>query len=106
SNIPCNGTGTCSVNVSGLAYTTRYQWRVVAKMRSAIPFPNFGDNVYLTNSQTFKFSTAFDPSTPTYSFRTDNGRYLNAPNGGGGDFTATTAFISPLTSQFKIIDVN
>jgi len=106
SNIPCNGTGTCSVNVSGLAYTTRYQWRVVAKIRSATPIPNFGDTVHLTNSATFKFSTGFDPSTPTYSFRTDNGRYLNVPNGGGGDFNATTTFISPLTSQFKIIDVN
>lgn len=106
SNIPCNGTGTCSVNVSGLAYTTRYQWRIVAKIRSATLIPNFADNVYLTNSQTFKFSTGFDPSTPTYSFRTSNGRYLTAPNGGGGDFTATTSFISPLTSQFKIIDVN
>ncbi|HET6978695.1 MAG TPA: hypothetical protein VFI24_20355 [Pyrinomonadaceae bacterium] len=107
SNIACNGTGTCSVNVSGLAYTTRYQWRVVARMRSPIPVANFGENVHLTNSATFKFTTGFDPSTPTYSFRTANGtRYLNAPNGGGGDFNATTAFISPLTSQFKIIDVN
>ena len=48
----------------------------------------------------------FDPSTPTYSFRTANGRYLTAPNGGGGDFTATATTITPLNSQFKIIDVN
>lgn len=106
SNIPCNGFGTCSVNVSGLVYSTRYQWRVVAKMKSPIFFPAFGDNVYLTSSATFRFSTMFDPSTPTYSFRTSNGRYLTAPGGGGGDFTATASGIDSLTSQFKIIDVN
>ena len=107
SNIPCNGTGTCSVNVSGLVYSTRYQWRVVAKMRSAILIPNFPDNVLSTTSQILKFSTGFDPSTPTYSFRTANGlRYLTAPNGGGGDFTATGSSINPLTTQFKIIDIN
>jgi len=106
SNIPCNGVGTCSINVSGLVYSTRYQWRVVAKIRSATPIPNFPDNVFLTNSQTFKFSTMFDPSTPTYSFRTANGRYLTAPGGGVADFTATATSINSLTSQFKIIDVN
>ncbi len=106
SNIPCNGVGTCSVNVSGLVYSTRYQWRVVAKMRSGIAIPNFGDPIHLTTSQILKFSTGFDPSTPTYSFRTTNGQYLTAPNGGGGDFTATAAAINSLTSQFKIIDVN
>jgi hypothetical protein len=106
SNIPCNGIGTCSVNVSGLVYSTRYQWRVVARMRSSFLFPVYGDNVYLTPSDTFRFSTMFDPSTPTYSFRTSNGRYLTAPGGGGGDFTATASSIDSLTSQFKIIDVN
>lgn len=107
SNIPCNGFGTCSVNVSGLVYSTRYQWRVVARMRSPILFPVYGDNLYLTPSDTFRFSTMFDPSTPTYSFRTsNNNRYLTAPGGGGGDFTATASNIDSLTSQFKIIDVN
>ena len=106
SNIPCNGFGTCNVNVSGLVYSTRYQWRVVARMRSPNLFPSFGDNVYLTSSATFRFSTMFDPSTPTYSFRTSSGRYLTAPGGGGGDFTATASGIDSLTSQFKIIDVN
>lgn len=106
SNIPCNGFGTCSVNISGLVYSTRYQWRVVAKMKSPIIFPSFGDNVYLTSSDTFRFSTMFDPSTPTYSFRTSNGKYLTAPGGGGGDFTATASNIDSLISQFKIIDVN
>lgn len=106
SNIPCNGFGTCSINVSGLVYSTRYQWRVVARMRSPNFFPGFGDNVYLTRSNTFRFSTMFDPSTPTYSFRTSNGRYLTAPGGGGGDFVATDSSINSLTSQFKIIDVN
>lgn len=106
SNIPCNGVGTCSVNISGLVYSTRYQWRVVAKMRSPTFFQGFGDNVYLTDSSTLRFSTMFDPSTPTYSFRTSNGKYLTAPNGGGGDFTATASSIDSLISQFKIIDVN
>ena len=108
SNIPCNGNGagTCSINVSGLVYTSRYQWRVVAKIRSVLPVQGFGDNVFPTSSQTFRFSTMFDPSTPTYSFRTSNGRYLTAPDGGGGDFVATATGINSLTSQFKIIDVN
>jgi hypothetical protein len=69
-------------------------------------FPGFADKGYLTSSNTFRFSTMFDPSTPTYSFRTNNGRYLTAPGGGGGDFTATATGIDSLTSQFKIIDVN
>ena len=106
SNIPCNGIGICSINVSGLVYSTRYEWKVVARMRSPNLFPSFGDNVYLTPSQTFRFSTMFDPSTPTYSFRTSNGRYLTAPDGGGGDFVATATSIDSLTSQFKIIDIN
>lgn len=106
SNIPCNGFGTCSINVSGLVYSTRYQWRVEAKIRSPFFIPGFGDNVYVTSSATLRFSTMFDPSTPTYSFRTSNGRYLTAPGGGGGDFTATATGIDSLTSQFKIIDVN
>lgn len=106
SDIPCNGVGTCSVNVSGLVYSTRYQWRVVAKLKSPVIFPSFGDNLYLTSSDTLRFSTMFDPSTPTYSFRTSNGKYLTAPNGGGGDFTATASNIDSLISQFKIIDVN
>lgn len=106
SNIPCNGVGTCSVAVSGLVYSTRYQWRVVAKMRSLGFVQGFGDNALPTSSATFRFSTMFDPSTPTYSFRTSNGRYLTAPGGGGGDFVATATGIDSLTSQFKIIDVN
>jgi hypothetical protein len=107
SNIPCNGFGTCNVNVSGLVYTTRYQWRVVARMKSPNLVPGFGENVYLTSSDTLRFSTMFDPSTPTYSFRTSNGnKYLTAPSGGGGDFVATAGNIDSLTSQFKIIDVN
>ncbi len=106
SNIPCNGFGTCSINVSGLVYSTRYQWRVVARMGNVGIFPGFADNGYLTSSNTFRFSTMFDPSTPTYSFRTSNGRYLTAPGGGGGDFTATATSIDSLISQFKIIDVN
>ena len=106
SNIPCNGVGTCSINVSGLVYSTRYQWRVVAKIRAATLVANFPDNVHSTSSQTLRFSTGFDPSTPTYSFRTSIGRYLTAPGGGGGDFTATATAINSLTSQFKIIDVN
>ena len=106
SNIPCNGFGTCSVNVSGLVYSTRYQWRVVARMRSPIQLQGFPDNYHFTESETFRFSTMFDPSTPTYSFRTSNGKYLTAPGGGGGDFTATASGIDSLTSQFKIIDVN
>lgn len=106
SNIPCNGVGTCSINVSGLVYSTRYQWRVVAKIRSLGFAQGFGDNALPTSSQTLRFSTMFDPSTPTYSFRTSNGRYLTAPGGGGGDFTATASSIDSLTSMFKIRDVN
>ncbi|HEY0727606.1 MAG TPA: hypothetical protein VGD38_06005, partial [Pyrinomonadaceae bacterium] len=106
-DIPCNGVGTCSINVSGLVYSTRYQWRVVAKLKSPVLIPSFpGENLHITHSDTFRFSTMFDPSTPTYSFRTSNGRYLTAPGGGGGDFTATATAIDSLTSQFKIIDVN
>lgn len=105
-DIPCNGVGTCAINVSGLVFSTRYQWRVVAKIRSLGFWQGFGDNALPTSSATFRFSTMFDPSTPTYSFRTNNGRYLTAPGGGGGDFTATATGIDSLTSQFKIIDVN
>lgn len=105
-DIPCNGVGTCSVNISGLVYSTRYQWRVVAKLKSPIFIPGFGENLHYTSSDTLRFSTMFDPSTPTYSFRTSNGKYLTAPNGGGGDFTATASNIDSLISQFKIIDVN
>jgi hypothetical protein len=104
SNIPCNGVGTCSVNVSNLVYTTRYQWRVVAKMRSAIFVPP-DDNLYLTSSPTLRFSTRMDPSTPSYSFRTFNGSYLTAPGGGGGNFQATATSID-WQSIFKIIDIN
>jgi hypothetical protein len=101
SNIPCNGVGgTCSIIVSGLVYTSRYQWRVVAKMRSVNFVQGFGDNVLSTSSQTFRFSTMFVPSTPTYSFRTCYGRYLTAPAGGGGDFVATATCMNSLTSQF------
>ena len=106
-DIPCNGFGTCSISVSGLVYSTRYQWKVVAKLKSPVLIPSFpGENLHITHSDTFRFSTMFDPSTPTYSFRTSNGKYLTAPGGGGGDFTATASNIDSLISQFKIIDVN
>ena len=68
SNIPCNGFGTCSINVSGLVYSTRYQWRVVARMGNVGNFPGFSDNGYLTSSNTFRFSTMFDPSATLIRF--------------------------------------
>jgi len=105
SNIPCNGVGTCSVNVSGLVYTTRYQWRVVAKMKDAPYFAPLGDNTYATSSQQLKFATKWDPSIPLHNIFSYNRNFLRAPGGGGGAFDATGAATNYET-QFQFIDTN
>lgn len=103
SNVPCNGVGTCNLFASGLVYTTRYQWRVVAKLYG----PSYtSDHYYTTSSSTFHFSTTWDPNTPTYTIRTINGsNLLRAVGGGGGAFDGRGAF-SNYETQFKIQDVN
>src|SRR5215212_6691829 len=58
-NLPClgSGNGICSIAITGLAYTTRYQWRVVARMHSGPVVQQAGpDNSYYTSSATFRFS--------------------------------------------------
>jgi hypothetical protein len=106
SNIPCNGVGTCNAYINGLVYTTRYQWRVVAKLAGWIDPAATVSRLYTTSSSTFHFSTTWDPSTPTYTIQTINGyNLLKAANGGGGSFDATGVY-SGYDTQFKIQDVN
>ena len=46
-----------------------------------------------------------DPNIPTYSFRTENGHYLNAPGGGGEGFDATAGSID-WRSTFQLVDLD
>jgi hypothetical protein len=106
SNIPCNGVGTCSLTVSNLAYTTRYQWRVVARMHSGPVISGAGsDNSYLTSSATFHFSTTWDPATPTNTISTFNGSLLRAVGGGGGALDAAGSS-STYETQFKPVNTS
>jgi hypothetical protein len=103
SNVPCNGVGTCNLYTSGLVYTTRYQWRVVAKLSG---YSVSSDHYYKTSSAPFHFSTTWDPGIPIHTFRTINGsNLLKAANGGGGSFDATGAS-SNYETQFVVQDVN
>lgn len=109
SNVPCGGTpgsGICSMPVTGLVYTTRYQWRVVARMHSGPIVPQAGpDNSYLTSSATFRFSTQWDPAIPVYTISAPNGSLLRAAAGGGGTFDATGSS-STYETQFQFQDPN
>jgi len=106
SNIPCNGVGTCNLTVSNLAYNTRYQWRVVARMHSGKVVPGAGsDNAYLTSSATFHFTTTWDPSIPIRTVSTFNGNLLRAAGGGGSTFDATGSS-SNYETQFKIVNTS
>ncbi|HUR79845.1 MAG TPA: hypothetical protein VM733_03710 [Thermoanaerobaculia bacterium] len=111
SDLPCNGSGTCSVGITGLSYTSRFQWRVVAKMKSGYVIPAAGqDNRSATSSATFHFATTWNPSIPVRNFRTDNGRLLKAVSGGGfngaaGTFDATGT-TSTYETQFQFVPLN
>ena len=109
SNVPCGTsptTGTCSIPVAGLVYTSRYQWRVVARMHSGPVVVQAGaDNSYLTTSATFRFSTTWDPATPYYTIRASSGNLVRATNGGGGTVNATGTS-STYETQFKFLDPN
>jgi hypothetical protein len=111
SNLPCNGTGTCNLAISGLSYTSRFQWRVVAKMKSGPVVPNAGpDNSAPTSSGTFRFATAWDPSIPVRNFRTDSGNLLRAVNAGGfggaaGSFDAAGTS-STYETQYQFVPLN
>ncbi len=80
SNISCGGVGTCSVAISGLDHTIRYQWRVVARMHSQAAITGAGDPTFYTSSSTLKFTTSWDPSIAVHNIRTYNGNYLRAPS--------------------------
>ena len=111
SNLPCNGTGTCSVAISGLSYTSRFQWRVVAKMKSGPVVLYAGsDNSSPTSSATFHFATTWDPSIPVRNFRTDGGNFLRAVSGGGfggaaGSFDAAGTS-STYETQFQFVPLS
>jgi len=106
SDIPCGGVGTCSVGISGISYTTRWQWRVVARLHSAELVSNAGsDNSYTTSSGTFNFSTTWDPSIPLHTIQTYGGNYLRAPGGGGSSFDAAGSG-NNYETQFQIVDTN
>ena len=100
-------TGQCSLPVSGLHYTTRYQWRLVAKMRSGPVITEAGlDPSYHQTSPTFHFSTEWDPATPYYTIETVNGWRMKAAGGGGSTFLANAGGVSTYETQFKFEDLN
>jgi hypothetical protein len=106
SNIPCNGVGTCNISVSGLVYTTRYQWRVVGRIKSTGVVTWAGnDNTFYQSSATLKFATTWDPSVPLHNILTYNGNYLRAVGGGGGAVDAAGSS-SNYETQFQILDLN
>lgn len=96
----------CSYPIPNLQYETRYQWRIVGKMKSGPLVPLAGlDNSYLQTSQTFRFSTTWNPATPYYSIATANGSLWRAA-GGGGSTLAANGSASTYETQFKLQDEN
>jgi hypothetical protein len=107
-NLPClgSGNGVCNIAINNLTYTTRYQWRVVARMHSGPIVQSAGlDNSYYTSSATFRFSTTWDPTVAVYTISTANGNLIKA-NGGGGDGVDATGTASSYETQFHFVDAN
>ncbi len=107
-NLPClgSGNGVCNITINNLTYTTRYQWRVVARMHSGPVVQQAGlDNSYYTSSATFRFSTTWDPTVAVYTISTANGNLIKA-NGGGGDGVDATGAASSYETQFHFVDAN
>ena len=109
SDVPCPTawtTNKCSIPIPNLQYETRYQWRVVSKLKSGPLQTDAGlDNSYTQTSQTFRFSTTWNPSSPPLTIRTANNNYFKAPNGGGGSLSATGT-ANTWETQFKLQDHN
>jgi len=107
-NLPClgSGNGICNIAINNLTYTTRYQWRVVARMHSGPIVQQAGlDNSYYTSSATFKFSTTWDPTVAVYTISTSGGSLIKA-SGGGGDGVDATGTASSYETQFHFVDAN
>jgi len=107
-NLPCGGAGNgvCSVPITNLTYTTRYQWRVVARMHSGpIVYQAGPDNSYYTSSATFRFSTTWDPTVAVYTISAPSGNLIKAV-GGGGDGVDATGTASTYETQFHFVDPN
>ena len=108
SNIPCNNppeAGVCQYPISGLSYTSRWQWRVVAKITSQPVVSGAGDSTFTTSSAELNFSTKWDPSIPVRNLQTYSGNYLRVPGGGGAGVDAAGTG-SSYETQFQFVDLS
>jgi hypothetical protein len=105
SNIPCNpdANGNCQYAITNLLSSTRYNWRVVAKLNPGVP--TSGDPYYSQTSATFNFTTVTS-STAKYAFRTANQVHYMTANGCGGGAISATASSVGTCQQFEIVDAN
>lgn len=105
SNIQCtyDSSNSCTYPISGLLSSTRYNWRVVAKLNPGVPTP--GDPYHTQSSITFRFTTLTDPNA-RYAFVAANQyNYLSASGCGGGIVNAAASTIGGC-ERFEIIDLN
>jgi hypothetical protein len=105
SNVACNpdASGYCQYAISGQKSSTRFNWRVVAKLNPGVATP--GNPYYEQTSPTFNFTTLTDPAAK-YNFGTANlNHYLSAASCGGGSVNAMPGSASTCES-FQIIDLN
>ncbi|HVE70705.1 MAG TPA: hypothetical protein VNI54_04995 [Thermoanaerobaculia bacterium] len=98
----------CSIPIGNLVHEVRYQWRVVAKMRSSLPVQGAGvENAYFAQSSpTFRFSTTWSPTSPPINILTANNSYFKAPDGGGAGTLAANGTSNTWETQFKFQDIN
>ncbi len=101
-------TNRCSVPIPNLQYEIRYQWRVVAKMRSSQPVYGAGvENAYFAQSSpTFHFSTTWNPSSPPINILTANNSFFRAPDGGAAGTLIANGSTNNWETQFKFQDIN
>jgi len=98
----------CSVPIPNLVNEVRYQWRVVAKLRSSLPVQNAGfENAYFAqSSQVLHFSTTWNPNSPPSNILTANNSFFKAPDGGAAGTLAANGSTNTWETQFKLQDIN